>query len=139
MLLSLITVFIKIDLQMLWPICILHICVPYMNILSSKRNMPYAHILSFIKGSASDGIKTNHRQLSPLIAIVSQKRGIRLHSFPFLAPRRAHWQGLLVLLLNCVSGLCFRSAPMSRPLALLPRALKRPSSPSLLHSCVSVP
>lgn len=47
--LSLIKVLIKIDLQMLWPICIMHICVPYMHILSSACSMPYASILSFNK------------------------------------------------------------------------------------------
>lgn len=55
--LSLIKVLIKIDVQMLRPICRLHICVPYMNILSSKCCAPYAHGLSFIKGSAGDGIR----------------------------------------------------------------------------------
>ena len=31
--------------------------------------MPYAHILSFIKGGASGKIKMNRMQLSPLIVI----------------------------------------------------------------------
>lgn len=69
MLLSLIKVPIKIDLQMLWSICILHISVPYMNILSSKCRMPYAHILPFIKGGTSNKVKMNCMQLSPLVII----------------------------------------------------------------------
>lgn len=60
--LSLIKVLIKIDLQMLWSICMQHISVPYMNILSSKCYVPYAHILSFIRGRTSDKIKTNRTE-----------------------------------------------------------------------------
>ena len=73
---------------MLWSICMLHSSVPYMNTLSLKCYMPYAHILSFNKGSGRDKIKLNHRQLSPLIAVFNKKTlaGIVLSSSPFLPP-----------------------------------------------------
>lgn len=136
---GLIKMLIKIDLQMLWSICMLHSSVPYMNTLSSKCYMPYAHILSFNKGSGRDKIKLNHRQLSPLIAVFNKKTlaGIVLSSSPFLPPTCSPSAGpagspelFRIWLLS------FPPLPSVSPghVELLPGSLKHPSSPALLHS-----
>lgn len=86
MFLSLIKVLIKIDLQMLWSICVQHISVPYMNILSSKCYVPYAHILSFIRGRTSDKIKMNCTNWVHWLSSSPRNTGTIIYSSSLLTP-----------------------------------------------------
>lgn len=69
---------------MLWSICMQHISVPYMNILSSKCYVPYAHILSFIRGRTSDKIKTNRTNWVHWLSSSPRNTGTIMYSSPFL-------------------------------------------------------
>lgn len=71
---------------MLWSICMQHISVPYMNILSSKCYVPYAHILSFIRGRTSDKIKTNRKNWVHWLSSSPRNTGTIIDSSPFLIP-----------------------------------------------------
>ena len=71
---------------MLWSICVQHISVPYMNILSSKCYVPYAHILSFIRGRTSDKIKMDCTSWVRWLSSSPRNTGTVIYSSPFLTP-----------------------------------------------------
>jgi hypothetical protein len=63
-----------------WPLCILQVCVPCVNTLSSAWWVLHAQTLPFIKGSASDGVNMVTGQSTPNV-ILNQKPGPCLYSF----------------------------------------------------------